>query len=473
SGTEQNQIGIINAIRATGVSNPVSVQPLSGWDMSNIPTVTQAVGTSQLFVTPHMYDSSTNPNDPAQYVASDISQARTDGLFPVFDEFGNATDGWNLDPYGNNTIQAVISANQSGQAGALFWAAGNGYHPDGADSAFLNPTGSQLTSTGQTLQPWLSGAPPALSAASAPSQSAASPDNTVITASGGGAITDANGNTWSITNGQVAVNGTPDGQSANVIELAYEKGQVWQENSSNLWWSKSSPSDTWSPGPGTSTSPVPATTAPTPPPPPGPSASPDNTVITAASGGSITDASGNAWSIANGQVAVNGTPDGQSANVIELAYEKGLVWQENSNNLWWSKSSPSDTWSPGPGTSTSPVPTATVSADTLTLTLSEDAYNGDAQFIAKMDGTQLGAAQSVTASNGAGQTQDFTFSGTWGAGPHNVEVDFINDAYAGPGQDRNLYVDQVTYDGKTAMSQPTTLWSNGGVTIAVQSAVQS
>ena len=112
---------------------------------------------------------------------------------------------------------------------------------------------------------------------------------------------------------------------------------------------------------------------------------------------------------------------------------------------------------------------STVSADQLTVTLSEDAYQGDAQFIVKMDGTQLGSAQSVTASNADGKTQDFTFSGNWGAGTHNVEIDFINDAYAGPGQDRNLTIDQVTYDGVAAMSQPSTLWSNGGVTIAAHS----
>ncbi len=125
------------------------------------------------------------------------------------------------------------------------------------------------------------------------------------------------------------------------------------------------------------------------------------------------------------------------------------------------------------GSSTTPTPSSasaspsTVSPDTLTLALSEDAYQGDAQFIVKMDGTQLGNAQSVTASNSAGQTQNFTFSGNWGAGAHNVEVDFINDASGGPGQDRNLYVDQVTYDGKAAMSQPTPLHGNGGVTIPV------
>ena len=106
-------------------------------------------------------------------------------------------------------------------------------------------------------------------------------------------------------------------------------------------------------------------------------------------------------------------------------------------------------------------------ADTLTLALSEDAYQGDAQFIVKVDGTQLGAAQSVTAPNSAGQTQTFSYSGSWGAGSHNVEIDFLNDAYGGPGQDRNLYVDQVTYDGKAAMSQPSPLYANGGVTIPI------
>ncbi len=209
-------------------------------------------------------------------------------------------------------------------------------------------------------------------------------------------------------------------------------------------------------------------------PPAKPPQSPDNTVITAAQaakGASITDASGNVWSIAsNGEVSVNGTPDGQSANVIELAYEKGLIWQENSADMWWSKSSPSGTWGPTYGTSTSPIPASTsptVSPDQLVLALSEDAYQGNAQFIVKMDDTQLGAAQSVTASHSAGQTQNFTFSGTWGAGAHCVEIDFINDAYAGPGQDRNLYVNQVTYDGHAAMTATDALYGNGGVTIHV------
>ena len=49
--------------------------------------------------------------------------------------------------------------------------------------------------------------------------------------------------------------------------------------------------------------------------------------------------------------------------------------------------------------------------DTLTIGLSEDAYQGDAQFTVTMDGVPLGAAQTVTASHGAGGKQAFTFTG--------------------------------------------------------------
>ena len=100
-------------------------------------------------------------------------------------------------------------------------------------------------------------------------------------------------------------------------------------------------------------------------------------------------------------------------------------------------------------------------ADTLVLKLSEDAYAGDAQFTASMDGTQLGGPQSVTAAHGAGQTQAFTFNGAFGAGPHRVAVSFINDAYGGPGLDRNLYVDGLQYDGATTAVPDTPLYSNG------------
>ena len=86
--------------------------------------------------------------------------------------------------------------------------------------------------------------------------------------------------------------------------------------------------------------------------------SPNGTVIGAASGGpavSIVDANGNAWRIANGQVLVNGAVDSSTANVVELAYENGQIWQENSQGLWWSKASPGETWGPPAGTTVNPV----------------------------------------------------------------------------------------------------------------------
>jgi hypothetical protein len=173
-----------------------------------------------------------------------------------------------------------------------------------------------------------------------------SPNNTVISITGQ-SIVDPSGNHWTIVNGRVTVNGVVDTTTANVIEMAYENGVVWQKNTSNLWWSKSAPGAAWLPPAGTTVDPI-----------PGQVASANNTIVTVIAGQpatSITDASGNAWSIVNGAVTLNGVVDSTTANVVELAYVNGLIWQENVNHLWWSKNKPSDQWAPGPGTSTDPV----------------------------------------------------------------------------------------------------------------------
>jgi len=182
-----------------------------------------------------------------------------------------------------------------------------------------------------------------------------SPNDTVITPNIG-SITGASSNVWSVTNGQVVVNGVVDPTTANVIEMAYVNGLVWQENASNLWWEKSTPTDTWSPSNGTPLSPLPA---------PSNTVSANDTALFF-SGQTITDANHNSWSISGGgQVLTNGAADATTANVIELAYVNGQVWQENANYLWWAKSLPSDSWSPGNGTTVSPLPPSTnpVSAD--------------------------------------------------------------------------------------------------------------
>jgi hypothetical protein len=158
-------------------------------------------------------------------------------------------------------------------------------------------------------------------------------------------IKDHNGNVWSIDNGRVNVNGIDDPTTSRVVALAYVNGQVWQENADKLWWAKTLPTDTWSPAPGTPVAPENVLLQ----------ASANNTEITA-SNQVIIDANRDTWSIVNGQVDVNGAIDPTTANVVALAYVNGTIWQENSNDLWWSKTSPSDAWSPPAGTSTSPLP---------------------------------------------------------------------------------------------------------------------
>jgi hypothetical protein len=100
-------------------------------------------------------------------------------------------------------------------------------------------------------------------------------------------------------------------------------------------------------------------------------------------------------------------------------------------------------------------------SDTLVLSISEEAYQGDAQFTVSVDGKQFGGTFTGQASHAAGQHQTFTLNSDWGAGQHTITVDFLNDAWNGtPDTDRNLYVDGVLYDG-TATGQSAALMSAG------------
>lgn len=172
-----------------------------------------------------------------------------------------------------------------------------------------------------------------------------SPNNTLV--GPGQSITDAAGNVWTITpGGQITLNGVVDNDTANVTHLAYANGVIWQENTQDLWWSKASPSAPWSPPNGTAVVPVPI------------QATQNDSVIGASTGGpavSITDRSGNTWAIVGGKIAVNGIVDPTTANVIELAYVNGTIWQENTQHLWWSKSTPAGAWGPPNGTAVNPV----------------------------------------------------------------------------------------------------------------------
>jgi predicted xylan-binding protein with Ca-dependent carbohydrate-binding module len=86
--------------------------------------------------------------------------------------------------------------------------------------------------------------------------------------------------------------------------------------------------------------------------------------------------------------------------------------------------------------------------DTLILKMSEDAFQGNAQFTVLMDGKQLGGTFTTTALHSPGSSQSFVFKGDFGAGQHALAINFTNDLWLGtPSTDRNLYVNGIVYNG--------------------------
>jgi hypothetical protein len=103
----------------------------------------------------------------------------------------------------------------------------------------------------------------------------------------------------------------------------------------------------------------------------------------------------------------------------------------------------------------------------LVLTVSEEAWQGDAQYLVIVDNVQLGGIRTATASYSAGLTEQVSL-GSLNAGLHTIGISFINDAYGGSaGTDRNLYVSGASYNGQTISSSSATLLSNGTATFQV------
>ncbi len=91
-----------------------------------------------------------------------------------------------------------------------------------------------------------------------------------------------------------------------------------------------------------------------------------------------------------------------------------------------------------------PVPVPT---NTIAVQVGEQAYRGHAQFVVSVDSVRVGGTYTATAGYNEGQSQTVTLPGTFGAGPHVVDVSFINDAYGGPGLDRNLFLTGIGLNG--------------------------
>ena len=107
-------------------------------------------------------------------------------------------------------------------------------------------------------------------------------------------------------------------------------------------------------------------------------------------------------------------------------------------------------------------------ADQFQLMMSEDPFQGDAQFTVSVDGAQIGGTLTTTAVNWQGQQQAFLVKGNFGSGAHTVSVNFLNNAgvlnsqgLAYDAQDRNLYINSITYDDRPVPGTPYELFVNG------------
>lgn len=90
----------------------------------------------------------------------------------------------------------------------------------------------------------------------------------------------------------------------------------------------------------------------------------------------------------------------------------------------------------------------------LRLSFTEDAWNGDARAQVSVDGRDLG-----TFDIPGQRTLEF-FQG-FDAGPHDLAVSFVNDAWGGPGADRNLHLTGGYYSGAAHPEIAADFWSNG------------
>ena len=109
------------------------------------------------------------------------------------------------------------------------------------------------------------------------------------------------------------------------------------------------------------------------------------------------------------------------------------------------------------GTPAAPPPVTLGSGpDTLALSLSEDYFQGNAQFTIAVDGQQVGGVQSAAAINGNGQSQVVDVLGSF-SGAHTVSVSLLSGAGGG----NNLYVGGAAIDGSAISNSGLALQGSG------------
>jgi hypothetical protein len=114
--------------------------------------------------------------------------------------------------------------------------------------------------------------------------------------------------------------------------------------------------------------------------------------------------------------------------------------------------------------STAHVASGIVSPDTLVLLLSTDTPGS--QFIASLDGTQIGAAQPISALHG-GLPESFSFTGSFGAGVHTLTLDVLSGSSAPGAAVPDMYVAGGSYDSMLFTGSATVMLPNLPVSFTI------
>lgn len=107
-------------------------------------------------------------------------------------------------------------------------------------------------------------------------------------------------------------------------------------------------------------------------------------------------------------------------------------------------------------------PEPSTGEDTITVKISGDYYKGDPNFAFLVDGVLIDGDNVVTADHKEGEWQTFTFKGDFdtlaGDQKHKVGIKFTNNLL-GPDGDRNLHVDEITFNGETNTKNQSITWN--------------
>jgi hypothetical protein len=155
--------------------------------------------------------------------------------------------------------------------------------------------------------------------------------------------------------------------------------------------------------------------------------------------------------------------DSISFNGTKLAVDKAALLSNGSSTATLpGTSGPAPTPVPTPIPPQKP-PVIGSGPDTVVVRASADSYKGDPSFKLMVDGVAKSGPVNVTTKHGAGW-QDFTFKLDVPDAAKKVSVNFFNDFSDGPGQDRNMYVDSISFNGAKLAIDKAALYSNGSST---------